>query len=134
MAFEAANGVSGCGRSLLSASLYSLLKLRYHRPVLKPLGWVWPPFRYSILSPILGSGFAVTVAIFLRLRHQGAPTVSMADIFLVSLILGPILEESLFRGCLLPVLERSVGKVAGVAITALLFAVLHGPVNVAHWF
>jgi membrane protease YdiL (CAAX protease family) len=114
--------------------LYSLLKLRYHRPVLKPLGWVWPPLRYIMLAPVLGSVFAVAVAVFVQLRHQVTAPVSIADVFVLSLVFGPILEESLFRGCLLPVLERSGGKLVAVVVTALLFALFHGPVNAAHWF
>jgi membrane protease YdiL (CAAX protease family) len=113
---------------------YSLLKLRYHRPVLKPLGWVWPPLRYFMLAPVLGSVFAVAVAVFVQLRHQVTAPVSIADVFVLSLVLGPILEESLFRGCLLPVLERSGGKLVAVVVTALLFALFHGPVNAALWF
>jgi membrane protease YdiL (CAAX protease family) len=118
----------------LNFSLYSLLKLRYHRPVLKPLGWVWPPLRYFMLAPALGSIFAVAVAVSVQLRHQVTAPVSIADVFVLSLVLGPILEESLFRGCLLPVLERSGGKLVAVVVTALLFALFHGPVNAAHWF
>jgi membrane protease YdiL (CAAX protease family) len=118
----------------LSLSLYSLLKLRYHRPVLKPLGWVWPPLRYFILALALGSILAVAVAVFLRLRHQVTESISIANVFLLGLVLGPILEESLFRGCLPPVLERSGGKLVAVVVTALLFALFHGPVNAVHWF
>jgi uncharacterized protein len=114
--------------------LYSLLKLRYHMPVLKPLGWVWPPLRYFMLAPALGSIFAVAVAVFVQLRHQVTAPVPIADLFALSLVLGPILEESLFRGYLFPVLERSGGKLVAVVVTALLFALFHGPVNAAHWF
>jgi membrane protease YdiL (CAAX protease family) len=114
--------------------LYLLLKLRYHRPVLKPLGWVCPPLRYFMLASVLGSVLAVTVAVFVHLGHQVAAPLSIADVFVLSLVLGPILEESLCRGCLLPVLERSGGKLVAVVVTALLFALFHGPVNAAHWF
>jgi len=87
-----------------------------------------------MLAPALGSIFAVAVAVSVQLRHQVTAPVSIANVFLLSLVLGPILEESLFRGCLLPVLERSGGKLAAVVVTALLFALFHGPVNAAHWF
>ena len=119
---------------ILIFGLYLLLKLRYHRPVVKPLGWVWPPLRYFMLAPALGSIFAVAVAVSVRLRHQVTAPASIANVFLLSLVLGPVLEESLFRGCLLPVLERSSGKLVAVVVTALLFALFHGPVNAAHWF
>lgn len=107
-------------------SLYSLLKLRYHRPVLRSLGWVWPQLWYFMLAPVLGSIFAVAVAVFVQLRHQVTAPVSIADVFVLSLVLGPILEESLFRGCLLPVLERSGGKLVAVVVTALLLLYFMG--------
>lgn len=89
---------------------------------------------HGILAPVLGSIFAVAVAVFLQLRREVIASVSIANVFLLNLILGPILEESLFRGCLLPVLERSGGKVVAVVVTALLFALFHGPANAALWF
>jgi membrane protease YdiL (CAAX protease family) len=51
----------------------------------------------------------------------------------LSLVLGPILEESLFRGCLLPLLAQTMGNGAAVIITAFLFALFHGPADLAHW-
>jgi membrane protease YdiL (CAAX protease family) len=119
---------------LFSLSLCLLLKLRHRRPVLKPLGWVWPSFRYFVFAPISGFLLALAVVVFLRLRHQVTPTVSLTDVFLLSFIAGPILEESLFRGCLLPVLEQSTGKAVAVITTAVLFALFHEPANAAHWF
>jgi membrane protease YdiL (CAAX protease family) len=47
--------------------------------------------------------------------------------------LGPILEESFFRGCLLPVLAVSTGAVPAVIITGVVFAVFHAPMDLAHW-
>jgi len=101
--------------------------------VLKPLGWVWPSVRYFLFAPVSGSLLALAVVVFLRLRHQ-VPTVSLTDVFLLSFIAGPILEESLFRGCLLPVLEQSTGKALAVIATAVLFALFHAPANAPHWF
>jgi Type II CAAX prenyl endopeptidase Rce1-like len=46
---------------------------------------------------------------------------------------GPILEESVFRGCLLPVLAQTTGNLAAVILTALLFALFHQPANLVHW-
>ncbi len=53
-----------------------------------------------------------------------------SSILLVSVFattLGPLCEELAFRGFLLPLLLRSLGPLAGVFLTALPFAVLHGP-------
>jgi len=44
-----------------------------------------------------------------------------------------VLEESFFRGCLLPLLAKTIGNPAAVILTALLFALLHQPSNLAHW-
>jgi membrane protease YdiL (CAAX protease family) len=41
--------------------------------------------------------------------------------------IGPLCEELAFRGFLMPLLIRSLGAWAGVLITALPFALLHGP-------
>ncbi len=57
----------------------------------------------------------------------------LVEIVILGLVLGPILEESFFRGCLLRVLAHTVGKSFAVVLTALLFALFHSPANLAHW-
>ena len=81
----------------LMLALYLVLKLRHWRPVLRPLGWVWPHTAYLILAPLLGVLLAAGVAC-LRLRGQTTPTMPLVDILILGLVLGPILEESFFRG------------------------------------
>jgi membrane protease YdiL (CAAX protease family) len=44
-----------------------------------------------------------------------------------------MLEESLFRGCLLPLLAQPIGSGIAVILTAILFALFHQPANLAHW-
>jgi len=117
----------------LILALYLVLKLRHRRPVLRPLGWVWPCTAYVIVAPLLGVLLAAGVSIYLRLRGQSTPTVPLVEIVILGLVLGPILEESFFRGCLLPVLAHTVGKSFAVVLTALLFALFHSPANLAHW-
>lgn len=46
-----------------------------------------------------------------------------------AVVLAPIVEELVFRGMLLPLLTRRVGLVAGMLISSLLFALLHGHVQ-----
>jgi len=113
--------------------LYLVLKLRHRRPVLRPLGWVWPCTAYVIVAPLLGVLLAAGVSVYLRLRGQSTPTMPLVEIVILGLVLGPILEESFFRGCLLPVLAHTVGKSFAVVLTALLFALFHSPANLAHW-
>ena len=57
----------------------------------------------------------------------------LVEMVILGLVLGPILEESFFRGLLLPVLAHTVSKSFAVVLTALLFALFHGPANLAHW-
>ena len=113
--------------------LYLVLKLRHRRPVLRPLGWVWPCTAYVIVAPLLGVLLAAGVSVYLRLHGQSTPTMPLVEIVILGLVLGPILEESFFRGCLLPVLAHTVGKSFAVVLTALLFALFHSPANLAHW-
>ena len=117
----------------LILALYLVLKLRHRRPVLRPLGWVWPRTAYVIVAPLLGVLLAAGVAFYLRVRGQSAPTIPLVEIVVLGLVLGPILEESLFRGCLLPIVAHTVGKNFAVVLTALLFALFHSPANLAHW-
>ena len=76
---------------------------------------------------------AAGVALYLRLRHQSAPPIAVTELILFGLLLGPVLEESFFRGCLLPLLTQTTGKGTGVILTAILFALFHQPSNLAHW-
>jgi len=117
----------------LILALYLVLKLRHRRPVLWPLGWVWPRTAYVIVAPLLGVLLAAGVSVYLRLRGQSTPTMPLVEIVILGLVLGPILEESFCRGCLLPVLAHTVGKSFAVILTALLFALFHSPANLAHW-
>ena len=117
----------------LGAGLYFVLRFRYRRPVLKSLGWVVPEMAYSVTALIMGSSFAAGITLYLRLRNQITPPISIGELLVLGLVLGPLLEESLFRGCLLPVLAQTTGTIPAVIITAVVFAVFHGPANLAHW-
>jgi len=47
--------------------------------------------------------------------------------------MGPVCEELAFRGFLLPWLARRIKPAPAVAVTAVLFAVLHGPEYAWSW-
>src|ERR1700730_14521279 len=117
----------------LILALYLVLKLRHRRPVLRPLGWVWPRTGYVIVAPLLGVLLAAGMSVYLRFHGQSTPTMPLVEIVILGLVLGPILEESFFRGCLLPVLAHTVGKSFAVVLTALLFALFHSPADLVHW-
>ena len=117
----------------LSVALYLTLKWRHHRPVIAPLGWVAPNVFYTTLASLAGIASALAIASLAHLRHQVMPTIPATDFLILGLLLGPILEESVFRGCLLPVVARTVGGAFSVLATAVLFAAFHGPTDVMHW-
>ncbi len=117
----------------LSLALYLVLKIRHHQPVLRRLGWVWPHTAHIVVALIAGVLLASGVALYLRFRHQSTPPVPIAELLVLGFLLGPILEESLFRGCLLPLLAQTTGNGPAVILTAFLFALFHQPPNLAHW-
>jgi membrane protease YdiL (CAAX protease family) len=119
--------------TLLGAGLYFILRLRHRQTVLKPLGWVVPKVVYIVTAVIVGPSFAAGIAMYLHLRNQFTTPIPIGELLILSLVFGPIIEESFFRGCLLPVLALSTGTVPAVIITGVVFAVFHGSVNLAHW-
>ena len=64
---------------------------------------------HIVIALILGPSFAAAIALYLRLRSQGTSPIPIGELLVLSVVLGPILEESLFRGCLLPVLAQTAG-------------------------
>jgi membrane protease YdiL (CAAX protease family) len=116
----------------LIVGLYTILKLRHRRPVIRPLGWVAARAIYLGIAFALGLCFAGAVTICSREQGHLAGSATLV-FFMTAAVLGPILEESLFRGCLLPVVRQSVGPTAAVATTAVLFALFHGPSDLTHW-
>lgn len=130
---DPSGGLQAAVVGYLSVGLYATLKLRHRQPVLAPLGWVAPQMIHVVGAVVVGSSFAAGIALYLRLRHQSTPNVPIVELLVLGVILGPILEESLFRGCLLPVFARTTGTVPAVIITAVLFALFHGPTSFAHW-
>jgi len=113
--------------------LYLILSVRHRQPALKALGWVVPRMSWVLAALLGGAALAAGVALYLRLCHQSTPSIPIFELLALGLVLGPILEESLFRGCLLPLLAQTTGSALAVIITALLFAVLHKPSSLAHW-
>jgi membrane protease YdiL (CAAX protease family) len=59
----------------------------------------------------------------LVLRSQNPA--ALACFALTAVVLAPLFEETLFRGVLLPVAGRRLGPLAGVLLSALIFAVAH---------
>ena len=118
---------------VLGLTLYLILKWRYRQPVVVPLGWILPDWRYTAIGLISGVVAAIGIALVTHFRHEVMPSISTVDFLVLGFFLGPLLEESVFRGCLLPVLARTLGSTASVVATAVLFSAFHGPRDVTHW-
>src|SRR5581483_3651443 len=56
--------------ALLSGALYMILKWRYHRAVIVPLGWVLPTLFYYMLSLLLGIASGCAVGLYLHTGHH----------------------------------------------------------------
>jgi membrane protease YdiL (CAAX protease family) len=119
--------------ALLSLGLYLVLKFRHRQPVLRPLGWICPRTAPIVVALISGVLLASGVALYLRFRHQSTQRIAVMELLFLGLLLGPILEESLFRGCLLPLLAQTSGSGIAMILTAILFALFHQPSDLAHW-
>lgn len=124
------------GYALWFLFLYLILKLRYGRPFWPSLGWVMPPkglVRSLLLGPMLALGVAVlgaalqTPEIELPIKGLLTDRFSILLVGVFATTLGPLCEELAFRGFIMPLLMRSLGAAAGIVLTALPFALLHGP-------
>jgi membrane protease YdiL (CAAX protease family) len=118
---------------LLSGTLYAILKLRYRRPVLVSLGWVRPRTVDTLAALATGALLASAVLLYQHLGSRGFAFAPSMQLLVLSSLLAPILEESLFRGCLLPLIAKTSGNPSAVALTAGVFALFHAPTDVAHW-
>jgi len=122
----------------LLSSLYLILRLRYHRPVLRALGWFLPSRGHFILALILGPAFAGSITLFAHRWKTPASTTplsgSLAGLLVLGVLLGPVLEETFFRGCLLPLLAQTMRSALAVFWAAVMFASLHHPDTASQWF
>jgi membrane protease YdiL (CAAX protease family) len=117
----------------LIGSLYAIIRLRYGRGAWKRLGWSWPGRIHLVAALVAGIGLGIGVDI---IAHATTPTthvIHLWNLILLDALLGPIIEESLFRGCLLSVVARTTGPTVGIATTAVLFATLHPISTFVQW-
>jgi uncharacterized protein len=128
--------------ALLFAVLYTLISIRHRRPLWRSLSWS-RRVRFP-LSWLVG-GLLLALATSALGATMKAPRVpdqigalitgrgSLIAVLVFVVVLGPIFEELVFRGFLLPLLVRTFGRIAGILLTALPFALLHGAQNEWAW-
>lgn len=125
-------------------SLWLILKTRYQEDVGAALGWVAPRHPRRLAQCLFGGpALALSVAFIahvLRTPQIEDPFIrlvsgklSIAVLGICVMCLGPVFEELLFRGFLLPLLVRDIGAPAGILAAAVPFALLHGPQYSWQW-
>jgi membrane protease YdiL (CAAX protease family) len=124
------------------AALYAVIRFRYRRRFWASLAWVRPPggYAHAALLGVLTAGVVIAGAVLLRPPQMSMPLLellkdplSLALVGFFAVTMGPVCEELAFRGFLLPWLARRIKPAPAVAVTAVLFAVLHGPEYAWSW-
>ena len=125
---------------VLLAYLAAQMRVNFHAPFWRTIGWRplqtgHTPRAVACLGLVF-SGFLVAVLVTLSSSAFKASTKMPIEQFfqdrrsallLMSLgvLLAPVLEETIFRGYIYPVVARSFGITAGILVTGTLFGLLH---------
>jgi len=121
--------------ALLLGALYVVIASRHHRPFWKSLAWTVPipqPFLVLMAGPILAMSLsALGVALHApevdsQISKLITSRAALAELMFFGVVLAPVFEELVFRGFLFPLIAQSAGPWAGIVLTALPFALLHG--------
>ncbi len=128
------------GYGLWFGCLAILFRIRYNAPF-------WPAMRWRLpiqsVLPAVSLGAALSLAVALAGALLRTPQIdstledllhdrtSMIIVAVFATTLGPLCEELVFRGFLLPLLAGSFGAAGGIVLTAVPFALMHGPQY--HW-
>mgnify|MGYP001188031406 CR=1 FL=1 len=133
-----------------SMTIGPLLIVRYQLSALVPSGidggwlqWKIKPIKEGILKSISGwlmilplvllIGWVMNEIIgdqggsnpLLELVLSSDEVIPLSLLLITTVFLAPVFEEFVFRGVLLPVLVSKVGKISGVLLSALIFALAH---------
>jgi len=121
--------------ALMLGALYLLIAWRYRRPFWRSLGWTFE-LREAWLWVLAGPPLAIALAALAAVLHAPAnPSIqslitdrsSMIAVVVFGTLVGPVFEELVFRGFLQPLLVRSMAAWVAIILTAVPFALLHGP-------
>ena len=134
--------------SLLMLYLFFQVRLRFARPFWRGLGW--RALRTQGASPtgvylaFLGAGAGLAIAVQIASAFLGRPQQLPIDALLrdrtgilllmaLGILVAPLVEETVFRGYIYPVLARRIGVAAGVILTGSLFGLIHAPQLEGAW-
>jgi membrane protease YdiL (CAAX protease family) len=120
--------------------LYWRIHLRYGEPFWRTLQWKpltpinMPP--WAAYLSCIGGGCAMAVAVEAASQHLGKNVNMPIETFfktrdtalilmVMSVVLAPLFEETVFRGFLYPVLARAWGMAGGIVATGIVFGLMH---------
>ena len=134
------------GQALWSAGviayMYGTVRLRSGAPFWHAVGWrELRPLRLTrsaAAGACLLGGVGLAVAVQLSSLAVGKKTTlpieelfrsrqSVLMLMALGILVAPLVEETIFRGYIYPVLARGIGIPAGIVITGALFGMLHAP-------
>jgi membrane protease YdiL (CAAX protease family) len=139
-AYVAAVAISQTLLSLAVLSfLWLLVRSRGTAPFWGALGWRAFPAgtpRAATIAQYLLTGGVLLVVVQIAGRYLHMPSgLPMDKMFrdrpsvlmtmALAILVAPLIEETLFRGCLYPVAARSVGAPAGIVLTGVTFGLMH---------
>jgi uncharacterized protein len=115
------------------------MRVRFHSPFWKTIGW--RPLMTRIRQPFAYLGLVaggLLLALFVQIGSALFGTkakLPMEELFqdrrtafllvLMAVLLAPVVEETIFRGYLYPLIARTFGIGVGIAATGILFGLLH---------
>jgi uncharacterized protein len=124
----------------LLAYLATQMRLRFHSPFWHTIGWRKPDTGrippVAFYSGLILSGFFLSIIVSLGSSlfppQKNLPIETLFQdryatvlFMFVAVLLAPLVEETIFRGYIYPVVARSFGKVWGILATGTLFGLLH---------
>lgn len=118
---------------VLVTALYFIVRIRHGHRAWSILGWRLPSRNYLLVAFVAGVGLALGVEVVARATTPTNHLIHVWGLLLLDVVLGPLVEESFFRGCLLPVLTRTAGPTIAIFGTAILFATLHPAKTLVQW-
>jgi membrane protease YdiL (CAAX protease family) len=122
-----------CISLVLILALYCIVWFSHGRPVWPLLGWKQPRHHYSLIAILGGMVLGFLVDIVAHTTTATAHLIGLWELVVLDIVLGPIVEESFFRGCLQPVISHSAGEPIGIVATATVFAMLHPATTWMQW-
>jgi hypothetical protein len=121
--------------ALAIAYLYAVVRFRTREPFWRSIGWrSFPggisPMRYlsggaALAIGISVAGHFVNQSVELPIEKLFENRLSVLLLMGLGVLVAPLVEETIFRGFLYPVIARQFGVPVGILITGILFGLLH---------